>query len=84
VHEGDVVQRGQRIGMIKLGSTTELYLPADLQPKVAVSQGQKVYAGVTVLAMVTAKDQPEHDATPDQPAAVNQAKAPQKAPSSAV
>lgn len=84
VHEGDVVQRGQRIGMIKLGSTTELYLPADLQPKVSVSQGQKVYAGVTVLAMVTAKDQPEHDATPEQAAPVNQAKAPQNAPSSAV
>jgi len=56
VHEGDVVQRGQRIGMIKLGSTTELYLPADLQPKVAVQQGQKVYAGLTVLASVTSKD----------------------------
>lgn len=57
VHEGDVVQRGQRIGMIKLGSTTELYLPADLEPKVAVQQGQYVYAGLTVLAMVTSKDQ---------------------------
>ena len=56
VHEGDVVQRGQRIGMIKLGSTTELYLPSDLQPKVAVQQGQKVYAGITVLATVTSKD----------------------------
>ncbi len=59
VHEGDVVQRGQRIGMIKLGSTTELYLPADLEPKVAVQQGQKVYAGLTVVATVTSKDQPE-------------------------
>ena len=57
VHEGDVVQRGQRIGMIVLGSTTELYLPADLEPKVAIQQGQKVYAGLTVLATVTSKDQ---------------------------
>jgi phosphatidylserine decarboxylase len=56
-HEGDVVQRGQRIGMIKLGSTTELYLPADLQPQVTIQQGQKVYAGLTVLAMVTSIDQ---------------------------
>jgi phosphatidylserine decarboxylase len=56
VNEGDVVQRGQRIGMIKLGSTTELYLPADLKPVVAVQQGQKVYAGLTVLASVTSKD----------------------------
>jgi len=45
VHEGDVVQRGQRIGMIKLGSTTELYLPSDLQPKVAVQQGQRSTPG---------------------------------------
>lgn len=59
VHEGDVVQRGQRIGIIKLGSTTELYLPADLEPKVSIQQGQKVYAGVTVLAHVTSKDQVE-------------------------
>ncbi len=59
VMEGDVVQRGQRIGMIKLGSTTELYLPADQQPKTEVRQGQKVHAGITVLATVTSKDQPE-------------------------
>jgi phosphatidylserine decarboxylase len=56
VHEGDVVQRGQRIGMIKLGSTTELYLPAELQPKVAIQQGQMVYAGLTVVATVVSKD----------------------------
>ncbi len=59
VHEGDVVQRGQRIGMIKLGSTTELYLPAEQQPQVTIQQGQKVYAGLTVLASVSSKDQPE-------------------------
>ena len=58
VMEGDVVQRGQRIGMIKLGSTTELYLPAELQPKVEIRQGQKAYAGLTVLATVTSKDPP--------------------------
>jgi phosphatidylserine decarboxylase len=60
VSEGDVVQRGQRIGIIKLGSTTELYLPADLDPKVAVQQGQAVYAGLTVLATVTGKDLLDH------------------------
>jgi phosphatidylserine decarboxylase len=60
VSEGEVVQRGQRIGIIKLGSTTELYLPADLDPKVAVQQGQAVYAGLTVLATVTGKDLLDH------------------------
>ena len=62
VQEGDVVQRGQRIGMIKLGSTTELYLPADLEPKVAIQQGQAVYAGLTVVASVISKDQLEDTA----------------------
>ena len=49
---GQVVQRGQRMGIIKLGSTTELYLPHTLQPEVKVKEGQKVEAGVTVLASV--------------------------------
>lgn len=74
VHEGDVVQRGQRIGMIKLGSTTELYLPADLQPKVAIQQGQMVYAGLTVVATVTSKDlvedKPDSAEPQSQPAAI--------------
>lgn len=79
VSEGDVAQRGQRIGIIKLGSTTELYLPAELQPKVVVQQGQSVYAGMTVLATVMSKDaietgpaSPSADepaATPSSPAA---------------
>jgi phosphatidylserine decarboxylase len=67
VSEGDVVQRGQRIGMIKLGSTTELYLPAELQPKVAVKQGQAVYAGLTVVATVTSKDLSEPVEKQDRP-----------------
>lgn len=56
VKEGDIVQRGQRIGMIKLGSTTELYIPADLQPEVVVEVGQKVKAGMTVLANIVGKE----------------------------
>lgn len=58
VREGDILQRGQKIGMIKLGSTTELYLPADLQPQVVVELGQKVKGGITVLAHVVTKDAP--------------------------
>lgn len=59
LHPGQVIQRGQRIGIIKLGSTTELYLPLTLQPHVRVQQGQKVQAGVTVLATVIPLDVPE-------------------------
>jgi len=64
VHEGDVIQRGQRIGLIKFGSTTELYLPAEQQPLVSVQQGQYVYAGLTVVATVTSRDHPEPGDTP--------------------
>ena len=33
---GDRLAQGQRIGLIKLGSTTELYLPGTLEPQVQV------------------------------------------------
>lgn len=51
--EGKIVQRGQRIGMIKFGSTTELYLPQSAGATVSVQQGQRVSAGTTVLANVS-------------------------------
>ena len=50
---GRVVQRGQRMGLIKLGSTTELYLPESLQPRLTVAQGERVHAGSSVLGTVT-------------------------------
>jgi phosphatidylserine decarboxylase len=53
---GQIVQRGQRMGIIKLGSTTEIYLPAALSPDVQISPGQRVYAGQTVLATVASMD----------------------------
>ncbi len=56
VREGDIVQRAQRIGMIKLGSTTELYIPADLKPAPTVQVGQKVKGGLTVVATYTSRD----------------------------
>lgn len=76
VRAGDIVQRGQRIGMIKLGSTTELYLPEHLTRQVVVKPGQKVKGGITVLALVGGLDaghddrQARHDhaAAPETPA----------------
>lgn len=47
-----VLQRGQRFGIIKLGSTAELYIPESAHPRVAVEQGQMVKGGLTVLANV--------------------------------
>jgi phosphatidylserine decarboxylase len=49
---GDSVSRGDRIGMIKFGSRTELYIPRRLEPVVKVSVGQKVRGAADVLAIL--------------------------------
>lgn len=50
---GDRFTRGQRYGMIKFGSRTELYLPAGSGYAAAVAVGDKVMGGETVLARRT-------------------------------
>jgi phosphatidylserine decarboxylase len=50
VHEGDPVDAGQRIGMIRFGSRVDVYLPAGTGPKVLL--GQRAIAGETVLAEI--------------------------------
>lgn len=49
---GDIVSRGERIGMIKFGSRTELYIPMTLSPQVLVKVGQKVRGAADVIARV--------------------------------
>ncbi len=44
-----VVRRGQEIGMIKLGSRTEFYIPVDSGFEPAVKVGDRVKAGLTVI-----------------------------------
>ena len=56
VHEDQVIQRGERIGLIKLGSTTELYICKDLSPRLQVKEGQRVIGGLTVVAQITPKE----------------------------
>jgi phosphatidylserine decarboxylase len=48
--KGDRLQRGQRIGMIKFGSRTELYIASTLQPKIEVTVGQTVRGGSDIIA----------------------------------
>jgi phosphatidylserine decarboxylase len=48
LHEGQVVAAGQRIGIIRFGSRTDLYLPPGCLPLVAV--GQRMIGGETVIA----------------------------------
>ncbi|MDO4953273.1 MAG: phosphatidylserine decarboxylase [Synergistaceae bacterium] len=46
---GDEYGRGERYGMIKLGSKVDLYLPASIRP--TVNTGDRVKAGQTVIGV---------------------------------
>lgn len=48
VKPGDLVAKGQRVGLIRFGSRVDVYLPAGTEPKVLM--GQKIIAGETILA----------------------------------
>jgi phosphatidylserine decarboxylase len=50
VKVGDRLERGQRVGMIKFGSRTDVLIPADAVPKIKV--GMRVRGGATVLAVL--------------------------------
>ena len=50
---GDAVGRGERFGMIKFGSRTELVMPREAGLKVHAKIGDKVKAGLSVLAEYT-------------------------------
>lgn len=47
LRRGDVLERGARFGLIKLGSRVDIYLPSCVRLKVA--EGDRVFAGRTVL-----------------------------------
>ncbi|OHB56885.1 MAG: phosphatidylserine decarboxylase [Planctomycetes bacterium GWF2_42_9] len=48
--KGQEFSGGEIFGMIKFGSRTELYLPAQSNAKILVKKGDKVKAGLTILA----------------------------------
>ena len=50
VREGDMVEAGQRIGLIRFGSRVDVFLPTGTSPKVLL--GQRTIAGETVLAEI--------------------------------
>ncbi|MHC4264574.1 MAG: phosphatidylserine decarboxylase [Planctomycetota bacterium] len=49
VKEGEHLKSGEKFGMIKFGSRTELYLPLRENTKTLAKKGDKVKAGLTVL-----------------------------------
>ena len=48
IREGDRIQAGDRFGIIRFGSRTDLYLPEGIRPLVA--EGQTMIGGETVIA----------------------------------
>ena len=50
VREGDSVQAGQRVGLIRLGSRVDVYLPAGTGPQVLL--GQRSIAGETIIGEI--------------------------------
>ena len=53
VKAGDRLAAGERFGFIRFGSRVDVYLPPDCRPRVAI--GDKVKAGATVLAELSAR-----------------------------
>jgi phosphatidylserine decarboxylase len=49
VEKGDAVSAGQKIGMIRMGSQCDLYVPDSANVKLDCTPGSKVRAGETVL-----------------------------------
>jgi phosphatidylserine decarboxylase len=50
VRQGDAVDAGQRVGLIRFGSRVDVYLPSGTSPRVLL--GQRAIAGETVLAEI--------------------------------
>lgn len=49
---GDEIRRGQKIGMIKLGSRTELFIPASAVREIRVRADDRVKGGRSVVAVL--------------------------------
>jgi phosphatidylserine decarboxylase len=49
--EGDRVQQGERMGLIRFGSRVDVFLPAS--SKLRVKVGDMTYAGASVIAELT-------------------------------
>jgi phosphatidylserine decarboxylase len=50
VRQGDMVEAGQRIGLIRFGSRVDVYLPAGTAPRVLL--GQRSIAGETIIGEI--------------------------------
>jgi len=62
---GDTLSRGQRIGMIKFGSRTELYIAKWLEPQIQVTLGQSVRGAADIIATLNHPIQGQSSVEPD-------------------
>jgi phosphatidylserine decarboxylase len=60
VRPGQSLERGQRIGLIRFGSRTQLFLPPDARVQVEV--GRRVKGGETILAFLSEDDEQDRQA----------------------
>lgn len=58
VREGEVLAPGQRFGLIRFGSRTDIYLPAEARALVA--EGQRAIGGETVLCDLKSSETPRN------------------------
>ncbi|UCG33632.1 MAG: phosphatidylserine decarboxylase family protein [Phycisphaerales bacterium] len=59
---GDRLERGQKFGMIKFGSRTDMTLPADDRVVIETRVGDKVKAGLSVVARIAPTEERREDA----------------------
>jgi phosphatidylserine decarboxylase len=52
VHEGTMVKKGERIGLIRLGSRVDLYLPANKIKTLMIQIHERIKAGETTIAEI--------------------------------
>ncbi|HEX9366637.1 MAG TPA: phosphatidylserine decarboxylase, partial [Vicinamibacterales bacterium] len=60
IGEGQILERGERIGLMKFGSRMDVFLPARAELRVGV--GQHVVAGETVVARLPVESPARTDA----------------------
>lgn len=58
LRDGQTVRRGERFGLIRFGSRTDVYLPPGVAPLVAL--GQRATGGETVIADLALQGPPRH------------------------
>jgi len=51
VKKGDAVSKGERFGLIKFGSCTEIFVPTNVE--IMVSAGEKVRGGISIIGRVS-------------------------------